>query len=271
MSRILKTGDNQVTQGYNSKTHQGIDIVKYKGQLDYIVSHTEGKVVEVVKNYNRTDKTGGSYGNYVRIKHPNGYYTLYAHLKYGSVTVSKGSKVKKGQVIGYMGNTGHSFGAHLHFEVRNKSNVKIDPTPYINADLPSTINKTATYRVYCKGRWYATVSNGTTAGDQINGIDGYQVKTGAGCGITKYKAHVKGGKWLPEVRTWNDTDNGYSGIKGKRIDAITMWSEHGDLTYRVKTKQAGWLPWIKGKYGTTNDKYAGNLGQEIVAIQIKVV
>ena len=39
--------------------------------------------------------------NYVKIKHTNGYYTLYAHMKYGSVAVQKGDKVSKGQVIGY--------------------------------------------------------------------------------------------------------------------------------------------------------------------------
>ena len=268
MSRILKTGQNQVTQGYKL-THRGIDIVKYKSQLDYIIAHTEGEVVEVVKNCNKTYKIGGSYGNYVKIKHPNGYYTLYAHMSYGSIKVSKGQKVKKGQVLGYMGNTGHSNGAHVHFEVRDTKNNKINPTPYIDADLPGMNKRTVSYRVYCKGRWYATVKDGATAGDNVNGIDGYQIRTGAGCGNTKYKAHVKGGKWLPEVDRWDDTANGYAGIKGKRIDAITMWSEHGDLTYRVKTKQCGWLPWIKGKYGTTNDKYAGNLGQEIIAVEIK--
>ena len=48
-------------------------------------------------------------------------YTLYAHMKYGSVTVKVGDRVSRGQVIGYMGNTGYSFGAHLHFEVRNEN------------------------------------------------------------------------------------------------------------------------------------------------------
>lgn len=271
MSRILKTGTNQVTQGYNSKTHQGIDIVKYKGQLDYIVAHSDGEVVEVVKNYNRTDKTGGSYGNYVRIKHDNGYYTLYAHMKYGSVTVSKGQKVKKGQVIGYMGNTGYSVGAHVHFEVRDTKNNKIDPTAYINADLPGT-KKTVSYRVYCQGRWYNTALDGQTAGDEKNPISGIQIRTGSGCGNTYYRAHVKGGSWLPEVKKWDDTDNGYAGIKGKSIDAIAFKSEKGKVSYRVKTKKSGWLPYVSG-YNIKDNKngYAGNLGEEIIAVQIKIL
>ena len=76
-------------------------------------------------------------------------YTLYAHLKYKSVPVKIGQKVTKGQVIGYMGNTGHSFGAHLHFEVRDKNENKIDPTNYINANLPSANNITK----YAPGRY----------------------------------------------------------------------------------------------------------------------
>lgn len=136
MSRVFKSKDNQVTQKYKKGTHNGIDLVGYKNALDYIIAHSDGEVVGVRSNYKTTDKTGNSYGNYVKIKHGNGYYTLYAHLKYGSVAVQKADKVSKGQVIGYMGATGHCTGAHLHFEVRNTSDTKIDPTPYIDADLP---------------------------------------------------------------------------------------------------------------------------------------
>lgn len=59
-----------------------------------------------------------SYGNYVIIMHYNGLYTLYAHGQAGSICVSKGQTVKQGQQIMRVGNTGNSFGAHLHFEVR---------------------------------------------------------------------------------------------------------------------------------------------------------
>ena len=135
MSRVFKTKENQITQNYKAGSHNGIDLVGYKSQLDYIVAHSDGTVVEYRNNYATTDKTGNSYGNYVKIKHDNNYYTLYAHMKYKSVTVKTGDKVKKGQVIGYMGNTGHSFGAHLHFEVW-EGGTRINPTPYINADLP---------------------------------------------------------------------------------------------------------------------------------------
>ena len=137
MSRVFKNKDNQITQKYKKGTHNGIDLVGYKNALDYIIAHSDGEVVGVRSNYKTTDRTGSSYGNYVKIKHSNGYYTLYAHLKYGSVTVQKGDKVEKGQVVGYMGATGHCTGAHLHFEVRNENDKKIDPTSYIDADLPN--------------------------------------------------------------------------------------------------------------------------------------
>ena len=270
MSRVLKDATNQITCPYGNG-HVGVDVVKYKGQLAYIIAHTQGTVIEVVKNYNRTDKTGHSYGNYVLLKHPNGYYTLYAHMKYGSVCVSKGQWVEKGQVIGYMGNTGYSQGAHLHFEVRNTSNTRINPTPYLDTDLPNMSKKTVSYRVFCRGHWYDTAKDGQTAGDQTNAISGIQIRTGAGCGDTYYRVHLKGGNWLPVVKKWDDTNDGYAGIKGRPIDAFMFKSENATVSYRCKTKNSGWLPWVSG-FDTNNriNGYAGNLGEEITAIQIKI-
>lgn len=151
MSRLLKTYKNKVSQIFKAGIHNGIDIIGHNGlnngsgYCDYLLAHSDGVVVGA-----RNDIPGflkGSYGNYVKIKHDNGMYTLYAHIKYKTVTVKTGDRVTKGQVIGYMGNTGNSFGAHLHFEVRNEKDAKIDPTPYIDADLPIAEKKgyTGTY------------------------------------------------------------------------------------------------------------------------------
>ncbi len=59
---------------------------------------------------------GGSYGNFILIQHDNGIYTLYGHLR-RNVAVYIGQQVSRGQVIGYMGNSGSSTGTHLHFGV----------------------------------------------------------------------------------------------------------------------------------------------------------
>lgn len=64
-----------------------------------------------------TVKYNSSYGNYIIINHNNGYYTLYAHLLKFSAATKEGVTVRKGQIIGYMGSTGMSTGAHLHFEL----------------------------------------------------------------------------------------------------------------------------------------------------------
>lgn len=273
MSRLLKAGINQITQNYSS-SHRGIDLVKYKSSTEYILAHSDGEVVEVIKNYNRTDKSGSSYGNYIKLKHNNGYYTLYAHLKFGSVTVSVGDNVKKGQIIGYMGNTGRSTGVHLHFEVRNANNERINPTKYLESDLPNVFDKTVFYRIYSNNakRWFNVTSDGKTAGNEIDKIGGIQIKTGNGCGSTKYRVHLKGGRWLSEVIKWDDTDEGYAGIRGKDIDGIAVQSEFGKLIYRVKINKYGWLPWVTG-YNIYEPKngYAGILNHEIVAIQIKFI
>lgn len=160
-SRVLETGYNQITCPYythvcNKKVNRGwalgIDIVKYKSQLDFITAHSAGKVIKVIDYLSGTngvpDREGMGYGNYVMIQHSNTICTLYAHLE--KVYVKEGDTVKAGQRIGFMGNTGSSRGGHLHFEVRQYSvAIKpeislhdeskyewLDPTRYIDAALP---------------------------------------------------------------------------------------------------------------------------------------
>lgn len=259
MSRVFKTKENQITQGYKSLTHKGIDLVGYKASLDYIVAHSDGEVVEYRKTYNKTDKIGNSYGNYVKIKHDNGYYTLYAHMEYNSVTVKTGDRVRKGEVIGYMGNTGYSKGAHLHFEVRNAKDVRIDPTPYINADLPSVV-QTITYQVYdnAKKKWLPNVKTGTNdyAGNFGNAIGGVYVDS-----LTYRVYDNKKKKWLPWVTGRSD----FAGNLGNSIGGIQV----KNATYRVHIKGGKWLSWVS-KVDNTSNGYAGIYGKDIDAIQIKL-
>ena len=259
MSRILETKENQITQGYNALLHKGIDIVGYKACLDYIVAHSDGVVVECRKTYKTTDKIGNSYGNYVKIKHDNGYYTLYAHMEYGSVCVNVGDKVTKGQVIGYMGATGRATGAHLHFEVRNAKDVRIDPTPYIDADLPSVV-QTITYQTYdnVKKKWLPNVKAGTNdyAGNFGNAIGGVYVDS-----LTYRVYDNKKKKWLPWVTGRSD----FAGNLGNDIGGIQV----KNATYRVHIKGGSWLSWVN-KVDNTSNGYAGIYGRDIDAIQIKV-
>lgn len=137
--RVFKNGQCKVTFPFKGESHKGIDMVGPNSTFDYVVAHSDGEVVAVVSHidYNTSKSGKRTYGNYVKIRHDNGMYTLYAHMKYGSVEVKVGQRVSKGQVLGYMGNTGYSFGAHLHFEVRNENDQYIDPTQYVDNDLPA--------------------------------------------------------------------------------------------------------------------------------------
>jgi murein DD-endopeptidase MepM/ murein hydrolase activator NlpD len=105
--------------GYRwGRLHAGIDIAAPSGTP--IQAAASGTVV-------LAGWTGG-YGNYTCIDHGGGLATCYAHQT--SYAVSAGAQVGQGQIIGYVGNTGHSFGAHLHFEVRINGG-PVDPLGYL--------------------------------------------------------------------------------------------------------------------------------------------
>lgn len=98
--------------------HEGIDIGAAEGTP--IAAAKSGSVVMAGWN--------GGYGNYTCIDHGGGFSTCYAHQL--SISVSVGEQVDQGQIIGEVGNTGHSFGAHLHFETR-VNGVAEDPLGYL--------------------------------------------------------------------------------------------------------------------------------------------
>ena len=105
------------------KMHAGMDFTAPRGTEIYTTGN--GTVVRIKKS-----KRG--YGNHVTIDHGYGYKTLYAHMN--KIIVRRGQKVKRGEVIGYVGNTGKSLGPHLHYEVI-KNGRKINPVNFYFNDL----------------------------------------------------------------------------------------------------------------------------------------
>lgn len=101
--------------------HNGVDFGRNSGENIYAVRN--GNVVESGNNNNY------AYGQWLAIDHGDGLVTLYAHLS--SKNVSKGDKVKKGDRIGIMGNTGYSTGTHLHFTVFDKESFELVESKYI--------------------------------------------------------------------------------------------------------------------------------------------
>ena len=106
-----------------TKFHAGMDFTAPRGTPIYATG--DGKIIQA-------DAANRGYGNHVRIKHGYGYVTLYAHMSKFNCKV--GQKVKRGDVIGYVGNTGKSVGPHCHYEVRKNGN-PINPVNFYFNDL----------------------------------------------------------------------------------------------------------------------------------------
>ena len=98
------------------RNHHGVDYAAPMGTKVY--ASGDGTVTQ--------DKWVGGYGYFVKIRHNSEYTTGYAHLKSFAKGIKPGVRVKQGQVIAYVGNTGRSTGPHLHFEVV-KNGTKVDP------------------------------------------------------------------------------------------------------------------------------------------------
>lgn len=128
--KVLKKRKCEITTNY-SASHPAIDIVGENYTLDEVICYSDGIVYQVQKGRSNNKGSIGneSYGNFVQIQH-NGYFTLYAHLE-NDLKLNVGDKVKEGERIASMGDSGNAYGKHLHFEIL-KNGIKIDPTPYLD-------------------------------------------------------------------------------------------------------------------------------------------
>lgn len=129
---ITKRGTTRVASGFGyrihpiyktSMMHEGIDFTAPIGTEIYATGN--GRVVQVEYN-------GRGYGNHIIIDHGFGYQTLYGHMS--RFAVKPGQRVNRGDIIGYVGNTGSSTGPHVHYEVI-KNGRKIDPINFFFNDL----------------------------------------------------------------------------------------------------------------------------------------
>lgn len=128
----LPVDDINVRQKY-SKNHKGIDFgfnSASLGKNQPIYATEDGVVI-----YNRHQITGGYV---IQIRHDNGYVSEYGHLKKNSQLVREGHKVKKGQQIASMGNSGMVTGYHLHYGLYKGTSINykdkskyVDPTPFL--------------------------------------------------------------------------------------------------------------------------------------------
>ncbi len=121
----------RMASGYKMRFHPILKIMKFHKGMDFtapvgtpIYASGNGKIVRA----NRS----ATYGNVVYIDHGYGYKTIYAHMS--KIKTKKGRKVKRGDLIGYIGNTGMSVSAHLHYEV-HKNNRALNPMNFYYGDL----------------------------------------------------------------------------------------------------------------------------------------
>lgn len=121
---------NTVTSKYGprwGREHHGVDLSGSNPTGTPVVAASAGEVYEV-----NTDPDHAC-GLYVRVDHQNGYQTRYCHLS--SISVGNNTMIEKGGLLGGLGNTGNSTGAHLHFEMKINGSL-VDPLPYIIGTKP---------------------------------------------------------------------------------------------------------------------------------------
>lgn len=161
--RPINTGGNSpsVSTPFNKLSHPGTDYAYPEGTKVY--ASEDGEVIMAKGNETRkwianspsdpfriTGKTRSlkteDYGNYIKLQHANSYSSLYAHLKYDSLYVKAGEKVKKGQLIAEVGSTGNSTGNHMHWEVRFNDQT-FDPSTMFDDNFTGYADKTPAAQV----------------------------------------------------------------------------------------------------------------------------
>jgi murein DD-endopeptidase MepM/ murein hydrolase activator NlpD len=108
--------DGQVTSNFGSRRHPVLQYTRMHTGVDWAAD--TGTPIYAAGN-GVIEKIGweGGYGKFIKIRHPNGYATGYGHMSAFARNMAEGAKVRQGQIVGYVGSTGLSTGAHLHYEI----------------------------------------------------------------------------------------------------------------------------------------------------------
>lgn len=160
-----------ITTFFKKGVHWGIDLGWRDNSKEYgpnmpIYASADG----VVYATHDKDRTGKSWGNYVKIKHNETTYTMYAHLKEGSIKVKKGDKVYQGQQIANMGKSGIATGNHLHFEIYMggvTTAYRVDPLPLTYA-FPDQVVCNSDKDVV---KYYTSITKPVERNDQVNQLE----------------------------------------------------------------------------------------------------
>ena len=271
---VLESKSEYCTADYGTRepsysTHHGMDFINDVGHSCNAIAVADGEVVTVqdfVDGFNDTYTAG----NYVRIKHESGVYSRYLHLVKGSVKVKVGQKVKAGTVLGTEGNTGYSYGTHLHFDVFDGTQY-VDPLPYLlgeksfyKAKKPSSTAITVGSKVRVKAG--TTFSDGTkpftevynTVYDvQLLSRNGKEARIGIGEQWTgwmyisdlypaeqsaKVKTVKTGGKVkVNSGATFSDGTEPYPFVYTTVFDVITMSKDGKEALIGIGTDVTGWM------------------------------
>ena len=271
---VLESKSEYCTADYGTRepsysTHHGMDFINDVGHSCNAIAVADGEVVTVqdfVDGFNDTYTAG----NYVRIKHESGVYSRYLHLVKGSVKVKVGQKVKAGTVLGTEGNTGYSYGTHLHFDVFDGTQY-VDPLPYLlgeksfyKAKKPSSTAITVGSKVRVKAG--TTFSDGTkpftevynTVYDvQLLSRNGKEARIGIGEQWTGWmyisdlypaeqSAKVKTVKTGGKVKVnsgakFSDGTEPYSFVYTTVFDVITMSKDGKEALIGIGTDVTGWM------------------------------
>lgn len=258
VDHVLTDMNEYVSYGYYD-SHKAVDIVGSGGTVSDVMAFDAGIVEVVVNNVKYTDhNTSGNatYGNYVKIKHMDGHKSLYAHLKYGSVLVSAGDSVSKGEKIATMGNTGNAYGTHLHFEVRNSDESRENPLDYLNGNstITNPVNENTDSDTEDSSNSIVNVSNSSENNEVVtssNDVDNASSSETEAASVVNDVKSSTNRKYVSNSSEEDDQDDYLSNSNyhgGSIVDGLKGIGSDSSFDYRSQLARVNGITNYRGSY-----------------------
>lgn len=254
MDRVIPYSSERITNPYGNG-HKGVDLgYRLDETMNQVYANCYGEVVEVVNNQPHSPGSR-SWGNYVLVKHLNGWHSRYCHLQ-DNIRVKVGDKVDEGSILGVEGTSGDAEYRHLHFEVSTSydRNTRIDPTPYLTNAIANKPYKME-YQAHVQGvGWQCWVGDGETSGTTGRALrlEGLHIKAPF---EIEASAHIEKMGWVNYGKINKDTLIGTEG-QSRRLECLKF---KGNFKYRVYIQNLGWSAWTNADGIST----LGSVGQSL--------